>query len=202
MLVTLADMKAYLNIESSDTAYDDIITDMINAVGAQFDNYTNRTLEADDYTLQIDGSGLDHIFLPDYPINSITSLHIDTDRVFGDDAEISTSNYVKYDASGKITLVSNSWWCGKFPAEAQCVKIVYNAGYITTAGDTYNLPADIYKACKDQVKYLYRKWQNSEEGLSSYSTVNNAVTLVENTALIKLVTQTLDRYVSRYHGCL
>ena len=86
MLVTLADMKAYLNIESSDTAYDDIITDMINAVGAQFDNYTNRTLEADDYTLQIDGSGLDHIFLPDYPINSITSLHIDTDRVFGDDA--------------------------------------------------------------------------------------------------------------------
>jgi len=208
MLVTLADTKSYLNIASDDTTYDDIITGIINSVSKQFDVYTDRTLEASDYTLQIDGNGLEHIFLQNYPINSITSIHIDTDRVFGDDTAIDSANYVYYSDSGEIALVSNSWWGGIFPRERQCIKIVCNLGYTVSDSvvDEVTIPAtipyDLVKACKDQVKYLYRKWQNNEEGTASYSTINNSISLVENTAIIKLVSQTLDKYVSRYHGCI
>lgn len=209
MLTTLVEMKAYLGIDTSDTDNDTVLTDMINAVGSQFDKYTDRTLEATDYTLQIDGNGLEHIFLRNYPINTITSLHIDTDRTFGDLSEIDSDHYVKYDEDGEIALIDYAFGQGVFPLVRQCIKIVCNLGYtvedtvveeVTTA--TATLPADLKKAAQDQVKYLFRKYQNNEEGLSSYSTINNSVTLVENTALIKLVSNTLDKYVSRYHGCI
>ena len=200
MLITLADAKAYLGILTADTDNDDILTGMINAVGTQFDNYTDRELEASDYTIQIDGNGLDHIFLRNYPINEITSIHIDADRVFGDDSEITSDYYVKYDNDGEIALVSSSFWGGVLPKVRQSVKIVANLGYTVTAPIT--LPADIIKACKDQVKYLYRKWNNNEEGVSSYSATNSSITITEDTGLITMVKKVLDKYVSRYHGCL
>ena len=77
MLVSLSDMKAYLGILSTDTSNDDIIEDMILACGNMFDNELNRTLESATYTLYIDGTGTTSIFVPCYPISSITSIYID-----------------------------------------------------------------------------------------------------------------------------
>ena len=200
MLDTLANLKSYMGIASDDTTYDTEITYIGNAVSQQFDTYTNRILEAADYSLEIDGNGLDHLYLPHYPINEITSIHIDTDRVFGDSSLVDSSNYVYYN-DGLIALTSTSIWWGRFPAERQCVKVVCNLGYIAS-GDDFNLPYDLQKAFRDQVKYLYQKWLKNEEGKTSYSTIGNSVSLVENTDILKISKATLDKYVSRYHGSL
>lgn len=201
MLVSLADMKVYLKIGSTDTEYDDMLTDMITATGSQFNNYCRRDFEVSDYTLYLDGNGLDHIFLRNYPINEVTSLHIDTDRNYTDDTEVTTDNYITYDVEGQIALIDYAFDQGIFPQVRQCVKLVCNLGY-TTAVDGYDLPNDLWKAAKDQTKYAFRKWQNSEEGLASYSTVNNSISLIENTDILKMVKPTLDKYRNRYHGSI
>lgn len=199
MLVTLEDMKVYLKIAADDETYDDILTDMITATGKQFDNYCKRDFEVADYTLYLDGNGLDHIFLKNYPINEITSIHIDTDRNYTDDTEVTEDNYTTYDDEGQIALIDYAFDQGIFPKVRKCIKIVCNLGY-TTDVTGYDLPDDLWKAAKDQTKYAFRKWQNSEEGKSSYSTVNNSISLIENTDIIKMIKPTLDRYRNRYYG--
>ena len=202
MLVTSVIMKSYLSIESSDTTYDDIIFGMMNAVTDIFDNYCNRTFEADDYTLYLDGNGTDSLYLPNYPINEITSIYVDTDRNFNADTELTSDNYVTYETEGIISLTNDatmltSILAGKFPKTRQCVKIVANLGY---ASDS--VPYDLQKAYKDQVKWLFAKWKDNSEGIVSYSTINNSVNLVEATDILPMVKMTLDNYRNTYHGCL
>lgn len=201
MLVTVADAKEYMGIGSADfTIPNTIIEGMINAVGDIFDNELNRTLESATFTMHLDGTGTQSIFVPAYPIVSITSINIDSDRVFGSDTLVSSGDYVVYNSRGEITMVKSTYPVryNYFPIGKQNVKIVYVGGYSTTG--TVTLPHDLQKAAKDQVKFLFKKWQSGEEGLTSYSSLNSNVNLVEATDILPMVSRVLDKYRNYYHG--
>lgn len=201
MLVSLSDMKSYLGITSSDTTNDTIIEDMILACGTMFDNELNRTLESATYTLYIDGTGTTSIFVPCYPISSITSIYIDNDRVFGSDTLVSSGDYIFYENTGEIAMYKSEYPVryNYFPVGKQNVKVTYVGGYLTS-GTNITLPYDLIKATKDQVKFMFKKWQTGTEGISSYSTLNNNQTLVESTDILPMVSRVLDKYRNYYHA--
>lgn len=195
MLVSVSDCKTWLGISSTDTSNDDIIEDIIESVTDQFANELNRNLEVSTYTVYLDGTGTDSIFLPVYPIVSITSIHVDPDRVYGADTLLSTDDYIYYSETGEISRTGY----GYFSKGKQIIKVVYVGGY-TTSGTSITLPKDLQKAAKDQVKFLFKKWQNGDEAITSYSTLNNNVNLIEATDILPMARRTLDKYRNYYHG--
>lgn len=76
MLITLQQIKDYLKI--TDNTSDALLTSAIKQAGDFIESYTERKLEAIDYTLRIDGNGQDELVLPHYPVNSLTSLSYNT----------------------------------------------------------------------------------------------------------------------------
>jgi hypothetical protein len=201
VLITVASAKTYLGIAAADTTYDDIIEDMILAVGDIFDNELNRKLQSATYTVYMDGTGTQSIFVPSYPITSITSINIDADRVFGSGTLVSSSDYVFYETTGEIRMFKSEYPVryNYFPSGSQNIKVVYVGGYLTS-GTTITLPYDLIKAAKDQVKFLFKKWQAGEEGLTSYSSLNSNVNLVEATDILPMVNRVLDKYRNYYHA--
>jgi hypothetical protein len=161
---------------------------MIDACQEIFENELNRQLEKQTYTILLDGTGTRSIYVPAYPIISITSLYVDNDRAFGADTLIPSTGYVFYPTTGEIVMVE-----GTFPVRyayftkgRQNVKVIYDGGY-TFSGTSVTLPKDIRKAVKDQVKFMFKKWQDGTEGVTSYSTLNNNQTLVEATDILPMV---------------
>ena len=201
MIITLASMKDYLGIDSTDTTNDDTIETMIDACQEIFENELNRELEEQTYTAYIDGTGTKSIYVPVYPITSITSLYVDADRNFGSDTLISSSDYVFYPKTGEVTMVEGEYPVrySYFAKGRQNVKITYVGGY-TFSGTNITLPKDIIKAIKDQVKFMFKKWQSGTEGLVSYNTINNSANLVEATDILPMVSRVLDKYRNYYHA--
>lgn len=95
---------------------------LINAASSTANRVADRYLKALDYTSTLDGSGRSSLLLPEYPVNSVSAVRIDTERVFGAESEV--TGYLVYATEGKITLIS-----GSFPSSPQCVEVAYNAGF-------------------------------------------------------------------------
>ena len=176
-LTTLDDVKTWCGVNT--TEYDTLLTDYINAVSWQFNTYTNRKLKARDITAQYDGDGSNTMVLPEYPVNSITSIHIDTDREFTSDTEV--TDYVFHE-NGLVTLDSNY-----FNTTVKANKIVYNAGYDT-------IPYDLVMACKDQVKWLFRRHRNNQEGIHTETSLNGNTTVTETGEILTTSLEVLKRY--------
>lgn len=142
-LCTSANVKLWLSI--NDTNHDTIIAALILSVDSFVNMYCNRTIEAASYTHYFDGNGSKEMFLPEYPINSITSIHDDTERAFGAAALIASTDYVFYKESGRVVLFQGGYFTEGF----QNIKVVYNAGYSS-------VPAAIEQAAKEIVAYMFK----------------------------------------------
>jgi len=120
-LVDWAKVKTYLSVDETKKSY---MEPLINAVCIQANNITKRLLKVRAYTLILDGTGSYTLILPQYPVNLITKLYSDTNRVFGPSTEILSADYVLYKEAGIIKLYSK-----KFLSKIQTVKMENNAGY-------------------------------------------------------------------------
>lgn len=176
-LTTLDDVKTWCGVNTTD--YDTLLTDLINSVSWQFNSFTNRKLKARDITAQYDGDGTNTMVLPEYPVNSITSIHVDTDREFTDDTKV--TDFVFHE-NGLVTLDTNY-----FSKIVKANKIVYNAGYSI-------IPYDLQVACKDQIKWLFRRHRNNQEGVQSESTLNGSTTITEAGEILTTSLEILKRY--------
>jgi len=181
-LTTLVDVKAWVGVNTTD--YDTILENYIDSVSWQFNKFTDRLLKARDITDQYDGDGSTVMLLPEYPINEIISIFIDNNRAFG--AETAVTDYVFY-SDGTIKLDTNT-----FTTTAKGNKIIYNAGYET-------LPFDLVMACKDQIKWLYRRHRNNQEGIASITSMNGETTMTEQGEILKTSLEILKRYIKRDH---
>ena len=103
---------------------DDQVQAALDAACAMVETYCNRTFAADDYTHTLDGRGTDMLWLPQYPINDVTTLTID-------DEEIDAADYTVEDQS--------IYYEDGFTLGRRNVVVEYNAGYTT-------MPADLHHA--------------------------------------------------------
>jgi len=110
-----------------------MVEQLITAASVWANNYTSRLLKARDLTEYYDGDGTTILFLKNYPINSITSIHQDSDRAFGADTLVASTDYVFNATSRKVVGVGVVWYNG-----FQTIEVINNAGYVIVPEDLEN----------------------------------------------------------------
>lgn len=185
-LVTLAEAREYCGIAADDDTYDDRLTDLINAISWRFNKYTRRKLKAQALTEYYDGDGGRILYLNSFPINSVTSLHVDTDRQYG--AATARTDYVTYSDVGKLALTESVFNSGH-----QSVKIVYNAGFET-------IPYELAEAALKQIKSAFRKWERNLEEATAEQTETGSITFIDRDEFLPSVKAVLDHYRRPGHG--
>jgi uncharacterized phiE125 gp8 family phage protein len=183
-LVTWAKAKQYLDLDDSGQEYTE---GLINAVCASANKSTGRLLKARDDIPILDGTGTDTLILPQYPVNTITKLYSDTERVFGTDTEITSSEYVIYKKRGIIKLFSKT-----FSSKIQSIKIEYNAGF---GKDTDIVPEDLQFAVLEIVAWNIMRFVSGGKGIGVRSRAADGVDTGMEITVPLNAQRTLERYL-------
>lgn len=135
--VGLDEVKAGLGISGSDVDRDGLIVALINRSSDLFQQYTGRRLLRATYANQaVDGTGEACVFLPEYPVISVSSLKLSATREFassdaltvfdGSGSQSAEAFDVVLDAeTGELELVNGDIW----PEGKATVLASYVAGY-------------------------------------------------------------------------
>ena len=138
----------------------------INLVSSMFESFCNRNLLARDYTYDelsvnynqkysvFTGNGKNTLWLPTYPINSVTKLLIEDVEIDAATDYSDTSGYFIKANLGKI-IYENTFPCGY----NQNIKISWNGGY---AADSLEL-GELKTLCFEMVKTIFLNMQNNNE---------------------------------------
>jgi hypothetical protein len=123
-LVSLENLKDELGIAREDNTQDVLLQAIVTAVLSVWDNMTNRTWESGSKTEYYDCSAhTTKIFLRNWPVTSVTTIHDDPDWAWAADSLIPTADYQTDTEKGIIHYM------GEFYTGSQNVKVVYTAGY-------------------------------------------------------------------------
>lgn len=153
-LVTFAMAKEYLKIDDSQS----IITGfLISAISDRVEAITGRNIKAADYTEYKDGTGDSYIILNNYPVNTITSICIDTERAFPAGNNVASTDYYLNTATGIIELYHIYTTLGK-----KIIKVIYNAGFAT-------VPEDLQQAVFEALDWNLKRFEGSSIGMDQQS---------------------------------
>ena len=151
----------------------DLIKRLINGISVAAETYCARKILARDFANEdYDGNGSDTLQLKNYPINSIDSIYLDTDRNFGATTLIASTDLIIYAEEGKvrrkgITIMIDEE-TGKiirtscFSAGRKNVRVNYNAGYVT-------VPEDIKFAVLEEIVWHYDLLVKKKLGVTGVS---------------------------------
>jgi hypothetical protein len=195
-LTTLGDLKAYLNITGSEN--DGLLEALIERVSELFCEFTNRNIAARDYhwdpeeedydpsAALLDGNGLRVIQLPQYPVNSITALLVNSMAIprAGGYSESGWIDDGTLKASGLLRLRSFVFSRG----EAN-VALAYNAGYLT-------VPKDLAQAAIEQAAFKFQEGFKGRLGVGQRSFPPGSIKL-ETGEFLPQVREVLERYTRR-----
>ena len=119
-LVTLARQKVYL--KETGSTHDTELEVLINGVSSFFDLYAERTqLREQVYTnLLLDGNGKNRLYVPDFPINSVTALEEN------DVALVEDTDFYVYSRHNQGYLTRND---GLWLAGYKNIDLTYSAGF-------------------------------------------------------------------------
>lgn len=167
---TLAQLKAYLRIASSDTTYDQLLSDTIVRASAFIDSFTGRKFGAvagTDFTVtdeKYDGGRTSEFVLRQCDVRSVTSLSIGN-TVSGYTA-LDSSGFIWY-PTGRVVIGSatsfnryNSNLNSSVAQGYQTIKVSYVYGVL-------GVPSDIEQACLDVCAGTFNS--SKSMGLSSES---------------------------------
>ena len=192
-LVTASVLREYLP-EISGTDADSELNNLIARVEASVarylgfippDNAATCTLDQSTYTVHLDGPNVfepEVLQLPMRPINTVTSVHSDPDRVYASGTEISNTEYDLDKLNGRVILKYDS--SEVFDRGFRFIKVVYSAGYDTSAP-----PAELVHA----ICLLCAGEQRSKagQGFNSLNARNVAVTYTPRTSFSPQVKELL-----------
>lgn len=173
-LVSLAEMKIYLKIPALETSQDSLIESFINEISQLIEVYCNRKFILNTYIERYNGGDRYELLLNNWPIQSITSLHVDHKRLFDSSSLIDPSNYdIFQDEMGDNFILERFDF--KFQKGRKNIKVEYEAGYT----DITTLPSDIKLACKIAVSYYYQQQQQENWTYSVKSKGDENITLIQ-----------------------
>lgn len=123
-LTTWATVQTRLNLDASQQAETERY---ITVASVRAEQYTRRTLAAVDDTFLLDGTGRVALDLGQWPVNSVTSVHVDNTRAFTPDTEV--TDYIIRSDIGHL-VGATSW-----PRGIANVRVVANVGYTSVPAD-------------------------------------------------------------------
>ena len=175
-LTTLANVRAYLGLEPSDTASDDLLETLIAGASASVVNMVGRDLVLKAHTVLLDGTGKTALMTPDWPIRSVQSLKVNGVTI-SPAASIMAPGY-RFDDT---MLIING---GTFARGLRNVEISYTAGYDP-------IPDDVSTVCTKIVagKFKERDWV----GFRSKTLAGETVTF-DDVEVSEAVRNTLSNY--------
>lgn len=144
-LVTLNEVKQFYfnDISNSKAQVDDLLEELINRISIQFQEHCNRdSFFANDYVEYVNSCVCD-IFVKNIPINSIVSIHNDSNWEWTDDTLVDTTEYRIIDS--RYILFKNRL----YNKSDKSIKVSYNGGYS-------EIPADLKHACIKEVVREYK----------------------------------------------
>lgn len=151
-LLTLDDLKVELSTTTTD--YDSLLTALASAVQSLFEEMTNRKVESATFTEYHDVTELQsRIFLKNYPVTSLTSVHNDTAWVYDDSTLIDSDDYTYDPDSGTISTLEY------FQSGPRAIKVVYTGGYTS---ETF--PAGWKEIWVRQACEWFRQAKNKDQG--------------------------------------
>lgn len=164
MLVSLSNVKAYLDIDSSVTNFDSLLNILIQDVSDRIQSFLNRQLTKQQRTQYFD-AGQKKYYLTAYPIDITSTITVTLDDV---DQTIDSDYYI-WEDEGLLEFDATTSYC-----EPKQIAITYTGGYTaseTVVNDktTYilSVPDAIEYACMLQVAYMFRR--RADIGLTSLS---------------------------------
>jgi len=173
-LITLEDVKIFLNVASGSTTHDALLKLLIEQYSAVIEGYCRRKFSQDNYEEVYDGNGKTSLLLDNYPIISIESLTID-------DYPYTASDYLIYKNEGEIKLVEDAFAIGN-----QNVEIEYTAGF-------EEVPADIKLCCTEMTASKFKEIDGNRIGIASISFGDQNTTFRESEFTDK-IKNILNRY--------
>jgi len=153
-----------------DYSKDKLLERNINSVSSMVSKYCNRNFIADTYTEYYKGSGRQRLILNQYPVNTITSVKVDSAALTaGTDYVTADQTYLDQG----IIFKNNGWtWFGYLTglvgeptAPVDNIEVVYSAGYTLEPEASRTLPYDLEDACISMVADLYGEQQQGTVGL-------------------------------------
>ena len=158
-LITVLEVKVELDIPSEDTDPDTLLGDLLLAIVSLFEEEINRILESDTYTeYHSMGKHQNKLFLKNYPITSIISIHDDPDWAYGSGDLLSSSDYSYREDDGLV------YYDGYFYSGFNNVKVVYVAGYTDST-----LTKSIKQCLLRQISHWYKDAKGAEWAKSNVS---------------------------------
>lgn len=106
------------------------------------------TLETATYTEYLDGPGGRDLILSNWPIQSITSIYDSSDRRYGADELVASTDYTVIDGRHGLVVLDWDSQHGTWSTGRRAIKVTYVAGWAT-------VPDPIKHAAKMLVRHLY-----------------------------------------------
>jgi len=164
-LVTLELVKQHLEVPSTNVSQDAKLSLLIDVGSEHVELFCQRTFAEATYTRQYDGTSQSELVIDEFPVSSITSLHIDNGRDFDTTALVDVGDY---ELISPNTLRLHS---SRFPRGSLNVKVVYTAGYAT-------IPSAVQYATLLIIEQLFRQNQDRRVGRNSVSKNGETVSYV------------------------
>lgn len=182
-LATLADCKSQLDINPSNTAQDARLTLYINAASQAIETYCGRQFSLNAARTEFhDGDASNVIVSHHWPINSISEVWIDTDRLFVDTAKQLASTDYTQQGENRITVINRI-----LPKSTACIKLVYSSGYAT-------IPADLNLACIWFVEWFYFHRNRQDMGRTNANKGDESIGILSEAP--KMIMQLIAPYKS------
>lgn len=188
-LCTLEEVKQHFGF-GDDASDEEQLERMITAAQGLFERYCGRMFDEATFTELWNGDGTDLLFVKNYPIISITSIHDDTgDHSYGAETLIDATTYAIINDNHVQSYAS------RFNKGVNNIKIIYVAGYSdTTPGDHVPIPDELRQACIAQVGWMFKQGKAHNYGMTSKSLDDGTVQFLEISALLNSVRETLRLY--------
>lgn len=161
-LSNLIDIKLYLKIPEDDTSENEYLEDVLNRGTAILESLCNRKFKNVDHdqkcvanTEYFSLENVSNLYLKMYPILSITSVHDDSDRIYGSSTLIAATDYTCLGDDAESGIVRfDTPLVGGWP---NAIQIIYKGGYsldITPAG--YATPEDLIGVMLELCGIIYK----------------------------------------------
>lgn len=150
-ITSLASLRRYLQVDSTDVSDDHTFNELVMQVSKFIEGYCERSFISQSYTEYYNGNGSSELVLNHYPVTAITSCYDDTDRAWGADTAIPTTDLQISDrVPGLIIYDGGTFFdtMNLFKYAVENIKITYTAGYAV-------IPQDLEMAANMLCAYHY-----------------------------------------------
>lgn len=152
----MADLTSWSTVQNRfglDSEQEEETEHLISVASARAESHAGRILAATDVTWDLSGRGTRKLIVGEWPINSVDSVYIDSDRSFGSDTEV--TDYVILSELGQL------WRDKGWPRGVANIRVEANVGYDP-------VPADLEESIIQLVGYWLDaptiNWIGGEEG--------------------------------------